>query len=408
MAKQYLRITSEPEMTEGKKEWTFRYKIPAMGDTPAHWDKRQKTGTKKKSEARRIAEDYRRDLEARINSWESWDRITLGEYAQRWHDGRRGKVAEGTWKKDGQAVGQIEKSELGALWIDELEPEDIERQAAENRRAGWSEDKNARFLKMVKRITKTAAERRRIQHDPGAPVENIRAKETERQAVPRAKIAEMMAKLEEGEKTSYTTALYIAMGTGMRRGEILGLTWGNVDFDRNLIHVRQQYTKQGTITPPKWNSVRIVPMTWELREWLKEWRGISTGYKGNSTTRKGTRLYSAPVCISNGGGWIDADNFNRWLRRLAAKEKWGEADDEGAWKGYTLHQVRHYMASELVSNPEIDLQTVRAIMGHRSITTTMKYLHAIDDNLYFAIEALAGQQKRRGRAQKPSSELPTP
>lgn len=400
MARKFIKITTDPEMAEGKKEWTFRYKIPAIGDTPAHWDKRQKTGTKKKSEARRIAEDYRRDLEARINAWESWDRITLGEYARRWHDGRQGKIAEGTWKKDGQAIGQIEKSELGTLWIEEIEPEDIEKQTAENRRAGWSEDKNARFLKMVKRITKIAAERRKIQHDPGAPVENIKAKETERQAVPRARIAEMMAKLEERDKTSYTTALYIAMGTGMRRGEILGLTWGQVDFNRNLIHVEQQYTAQKETTAPKWNSVRVVPMTWELRQWLFEWRRSTTGFKGQGNIIKKSRVYNMPVCSTKTGGMIDPNNFDRWLRKFAAKEKWGELDG-GELKRYTLHQIRHYMATELVSNPKIDLQTVRAIMGHRSITTTMKYMHQVDENLYSAVEQLAQQQtKATQRARK--------
>lgn len=60
-----------------------------------------------------------------------------------------------------------------------------------------------------------------------------------------------------------------------------------------------------------------------------------------------------------------------------------------AGRGLTLYALRHIAASYLVMGG-VDLATVREILGHTSISTTMRYTHAADAHKLAAIEKLAG------------------
>lgn len=385
MAKPYIKITSEPEFAIGKKEITFRFRIPAHGGEPAKWDERQKTGTRKKSEARRIAEEYRKELEEKINAWRKWEKISLGEYARKWHEERKEDIANSSWIKENQQIKQIEQSDLGKIPIDEIEPEDIDEQKKKNKKAKWSEDKQKRFIQKVKQITKDAAKRRTIKHDPGALVKEVKTKKKKRRNPGIRNVAKMALKLENDKKTGYTTALYIAINTGLRRGEILGLQWRDVDLANRTIKIERQLDTKKELQPPKWDSTGEMPMTETLFKWLEEWQRIL--WRG-SKKEDGTEWNGFdPICTNKKGGYIDPNNFERWIRKYFVKVGWGKFDKDGHYQGHKLHELRHYVASELLSTGA-DLETVRAIMRHKNITTTQQYLHKKDTNINKAMNNL--------------------
>ncbi len=62
----------------------------------------------------------------------------------------------------------------------------------------------------------------------------------------------------------------LAILTGMRSGELFALTWQNVDFDGGKILVSQSWSSKNGIGPTKTAKNRIVPMSLELRKFLKE------------------------------------------------------------------------------------------------------------------------------------------
>lgn len=158
---------------------------------------------------------------------------------------------------------------------------------------------------------------------------------------------------------------FVALRTGMRKGEIQGLHWREVDFDRRRITVR--YTNwRGRLGSPKSGKTRVVPMTGDLATALKAWRTRSQG-KLVFPGREGglSRCHASP---------------SRALRRALKR---------AGLRRMRFHDLRHTFASHLVLE-RCSLREVQLLMGHHSITMTERYAHVADDHLAKAIDVLDG------------------
>lgn len=157
-----------------------------------------------------------------------------------------------------------------------------------------------------------------------------------------------------------TKALIVAaLDTGMRRGELLSLRFGDVDFDRRVIRVRPEIakSKRGRCIPIATTRLRAV------LEWL---RIDADGVQKDD---------EAPV-FSNRVGEPLRDFREDWEDALTA------ANITGLW----FHDLRGEYASRLVER-SVPLSQVRDLLGHASIVTTERY-----DRQRF--EALAEAAKR--------------
>ena len=131
----------------------------------------------------------------------------------------------------------------------------------------------------------------------------------------------------------------VALLTGMRKEEILGLRWGNIDFENNLIILDK--TKNG--------EVRQIPCAREVREIL--WQ-LSTGKRNDEFV----------FVKSDGKRFRDIrTQFKTALRRAGIEE-------------FRFHDLRHTFASQLVMSGA-DLLVVKSLLGHKDISMTMRYAH---------------------------------
>jgi len=151
----------------------------------------------------------------------------------------------------------------------------------------------------------------------------------------------------------------VALNTGLRRGELLGLTWGSVNFSAKLLTVAAATAKSG--------HTRRVPLNIEAFEILTRWHERQGRSKGDALVFPG----------DEGKRMARIDTAWRSLIKLADL------------KDFRLHDCRHHFASRLVQ-AGVDLYTVKELLGHSEIAMTEKYSHLAPDNLRLAVEKVAG------------------
>ena len=115
---------------------------------------------------------------------------------------------------------------------------------------------------------------------------------------------QLTAFLQEAKRTGVFEMYYLELATGLRRGELLGLKWQDVDFNQGTITVRRQISRingQVVEAPLKTkNAYRVIP--WENRPWL---------------CCEASRRNPQRVCVpSPNGGPISPDSVRNMLRRV--------------------------------------------------------------------------------------------
>lgn len=146
--------------------------------------------------------------------------------------------------------------------------------------------------------------------------------------------------------------LITALSTALRRGELLKLTWNDVDFVNCSIRVRN--TKSG--------KDRVVPMNSLVAETLKE-QDMSDEFVFPSKEKR-ERFF---------------ESVSRDLRATCGRVGIGN---------FRFHDLRHTAASWMVVDGGIDLVTVKEILGHSEIKMTMVYCHASRESKRKAVEVL--------------------
>lgn len=150
---------------------------------------------------------------------------------------------------------------------------------------------------------------------------------------------------------TWRTMILVALRTGLRRGELLGLRWEDVDLDRGRIRVVENYVR-GQFKAPKSGKPREVPLSREARAALAEHRAR----RGEG----GERVF----CDAQGKPYTQGVMASQLERacRLAGLRVIG-------W-----HVLRHSFASALVMRG-VAIRAVQDLMGHASIVITQRYAH---------------------------------
>jgi integrase len=149
-------------------------------------------------------------------------------------------------------------------------------------------------------------------------------------------------------------ALFLtAAFTGLRRGELIALTVGDVDFAGEAIRVRGSVAF-GELTTPKSGKVRSVPMVAEVAQAL-----------ARLLQRDNYTADSDPVFVGEAGGYSDASALRR--RFIAAR-------DNAELRPLRFHDLRHSfgsLAARMAESP----RELQEWMGHADLKTTARYTH---------------------------------
>ncbi len=185
-------------------------------------------------------------------------------------------------------------------------------------------------------------------------------------------------------RLSYLTAVRIAAFTGMRKGEVLGLRWCDVEADLSALNVRHSLTKNGALKEPKTKkSRRSVQAPPTLSHMLGSWRAIQfTCLRSLGITD----FQTVPVCCSDAGGFVGYANFDRWFRGWKA---------ERGFQGVGMHCFRHTWIT-IANKNGVDQRTIQGNGGHADGRMMGVYLHETDGSARRAadlMDSVIGERK---------------
>jgi integrase len=324
------------------------------------------------------------------------DRLTTSEFLTRWlHNTAKPKTQEGTWERYREVtdlflvpiLGRVPITKLTALHVEQCYAA-MDAGAADRKTASKWTQKMAGVV--LSQALKHAVKLKIIPFNPASDV-----------AKPKPRSREMVFMTEAQGRTFLAAArssrwyplFALALGTGMRQGELLGLSWGDVDFDKGTVEVKRslsQVKAQFKLKEPKSkNGRRTIVVPGFALAVLREHR--------TAALRSGR--ITAPVFCTSIGTYISSSNLRRHYRLLikaankaevARTDKVGEAPNLIP-AGVRFHDLRHSHASTLIAAAQ-SVKAVSRRLGHADITITLKvYAHLMpndDDKLAAAAEAM--------------------
>lgn len=221
-----------------------------------------------------------------------------------------------------------------------------------------------------------------LTHNPAAEVEKPTARRSGDIEVfsPEEVMALVRAAATEQDSAIFLTAAF----TGLRRGELLALTWRDVDFAARVLRVRASHAA-GQVTTPKSGKVRSVPLAPQVSEVLAR-----LGHRDHWTGEDDL------VFCGELGSHLDGSALRRrYKAALAAADL----------RPLRFHDLRHTFGTRMIA--KADIRRVQEWMGHADVQTTMKYLHYVpreqDAELVaeaFAIESPADPDEPAVRARE--------
>ena len=201
--------------------------------------------------------------------------------------------------------------------------------------------------------------------------------------------------LESAKRSRNYNQYALILETGLRTGEMIGLTWDAIDFEKRTLTVNktlefrhgEQYWRAG---PPKTqHSYRTIPLTGRAFEILK-------GMKAGCSERKESPLLSqTPKYMDRRTGassrLVMRDPvFINWRTGEPAKNSSYDTHlyklcDEAGIERFCMHALRHTYATRAIESG-MQPKVLQKLLGHASIKTTMdRYVHVTSESLDQAV-----------------------
>jgi integrase len=331
--------------SEGKQRTRFRAQVRRRGFPPVSASFDRKTDAKewgKATEAAMGEGRYFPQREAKRRTLADLvDRQLETVRAKRPHDYDRQRSLLGWWR-----------AQLGGYALAQVTPALIAKHRDELLKTRSPATVNRHLAGLSKAFTNAVREFHWIQDNPLRRV----AKETEPQGRVRYLSDEERGRLLDACRKSERPELYLivllALTTGMRRGELLGLRWQDVDLERRVAII--QHSKNG--------DRRAVPLVPEVVALLREHGKVR-------------RLDSA--LLFPGSNERPVDIKNAWYAALETAKV----------KDFRFHDLRHTAASYLAMSGAT-VPELAAVLGHRTLAMVKRYAHLSDQHTGAVVERM--------------------
>ncbi len=298
------------------------------------------------------------------------------------------------------------------LWnmpIQKITPNHLQNLYNNMQEEGFSGETRKKVHQMIRSALRRAVINKYLQSNPADLVDTPKVVREEIQVFTPAEIELLLS---HAKKDRFYPLLLLAVTTGIRLGELLGIRWQDIDLNNNEIFIRQTLqisNKKGIIfEPPKTkNSVRkisIPPQTVAaLKDYKKRWAESRLLHSGNDDLAFVTNKHN-PITPQNflKRFWnklqlhIEFSINNFIAKPMSVKKTYEvileECRQNKDWKRFhskNFHTLRHTFATTLLANG-VPITDVSRALGHARVSTTLDiYSHAIPENSRLIAERIA-------------------
>ena len=233
----------------------------------------------------------------------------------------------------------------------------VERIESQKQPRGLSAKTVRNIHQIISSALKLAVEQRLIAHNPADGCALPKVERKEMQTLP---IEQLTSFLREAKDSGVFALYYIDLTTGLRRGELLGLKWSDIDLEKGDLRVQRQIGRiNGKIIemPLKTkNAYRTLPLSADAIDVLK----MQKCKVGNSEW-----VFPSPT-----GGPMSPDSVLHMLQRVLKR---------AGLPRIRFHDLRHTFATMALQNG-VDVKTVSSMLGHYSAGFTLDtYAHVTTD-----------------------------
>jgi integrase len=326
-------------------------------------------------------------------------RLTVGDYLQRWLENTaRNKVRPTTYGRYEQLVRVHVTPLLGGVQLAKLAAIHVENFYTELAKKGATAWTRKMVGMVLTNALRHAVRLKLIPFNPAADVVKARPEEKEMQYFTEPNVKQFL----DAARSCRLYALFVlAIGSGMRQGELLGLQWPDIDFDKGTVTVQRslaQVKGQFILKEPKSKrSRRTITLPRFVLDALQEHRQAMLK-EGNIT---------APVFCTKTGNYIGKGNLLRQVYKPVFKRAKAHAlkvaEERSAKEGKPVepvllpeirfHDLRHTHATTLLASGH-SIKAVSHRLGHASIELTLRvYAHVLptdDAALAEGLERLFG------------------
>ncbi len=254
---------------------------------------------------------------------------------------------------------------LGERGVSTIQPQELDRWLSANCHTSATFN---RYRASLSLIFKLAERNGKISSNPARKVKQRREDNARLRFITAEEEASLRKYLED-RWPHHWCAVELALHSGMRMGEQFNLKWQDVDFDRRMITL--QTTKNG--------RPRYIPLNDLAVSALRSAEEQSTGQP-----------------------WVF---LNCYGERHVSPRTWFEKSiKELKLKGVTWHTLRHTFASRMAMLG-IDLRTLQELLGHKTVTMTLRYTHLTPAHNLAAVQRLCDTKNSTDPRTDPSTEM---
>ena len=331
------------------------------------------------------------------------DHITLDEWFDVWLNIHKKKsIKETTQVRYQDFYQRYIQKQLGRHRLSNVNPIILERLFQGMADANYSTKTIRDVYNILNAMFKYAISNRLIGYNPCS---GVSLPKTKVKGIRVLTVEEQREVLEHAKGRIYENLIIVALGTGMRSGELLGLTWDDIDFkkreihvSKTLVHVKDLKTGLYTFkhqTPKTKNGDRHIPMQDQVYRALKRQHIQLKEMELAAKDWAPLPGFENLVFVGKNGKPTTVHTFQvtlDWIEKSINKERMEISKKTNSFyepiPHFYPHALRHTFATRCFA-AGLDVKTVQSFLGHFSTSITYDiYVHVSNDKSHIEMNKL--------------------